>query len=314
MSDTSVIKETIETRVNTDLTRVSDYFALLKPRVMSLVVFTGLVGLAVAPGSLHPVLAFTALLCIAVGAGASGAINMWYDADIDVIMERTKSRPIPAGRVSAKEALAFGTVLSVASVVLMGLAINYVAAALLAITIAFYVFIYTIWLKRRTPQNIVIGGAAGAFPPVIGWLATGAPLTLEPLVLFAIIFLWTPPHFWALALLRRSDYERAGVPMLPVTHGEPATRKQILIYSLVLAPVGVLPWLLGFSGPAYGLVAIVLGAIFVLLAWRTFRPRDDEEVRRAPRQLFAYSILYLFVLFAALAVEHWLSMLVAGWS
>ena len=208
MSDTSLGKEAIETRVNTDLTRVSDYFALLKPRVMSLVVFTGVVGLVVAPGTLHPVLAITALLCIAIGAGASGAINMWFDADIDAVMERTQERPIPAGRVSANEALAFGTVLSVASVVLMGLAVNYVAAALLALTIAFYVFVYTMWLKRRTPQNIVIGGAAGAFPPMIGWAAVTGDVSAESLILFAIIFMWTPPHFWALSLWRDIDDSR----------------------------------------------------------------------------------------------------------
>ena len=251
MSDTSVIKETITTRALSEPARVGDYFALLKPRVMSLVVFTGLVGMAVAPGTLHPVLAFTALLCIAVGAGASGAINMWYDADIDAIMERTKERPIPAGRVSANEALAFGTVLSVASVVLMGLAVNYVAAFLLAVTISFYVFVYTMWLKRRTPQNIVIGGAAGAFPPMIGWAAVSGDVSVESMVLFAIIFMWTPPHFWALSLWRDIDYAKAGVPMLPVVAGREATRKQIVLYSILLFPVAIMPYFLGYAGIFY---------------------------------------------------------------
>ncbi|WP_415776486.1 heme o synthase [Sneathiella sp. HT1-7] len=293
------MKDTIETRVSSDLTRVSDYFALLKPRVMSLVVFTGLVGLAVAPGTIHPVLAFTALLCIAVGAGASGAINMWYDADIDAVMERTKERPIPAGRVSANEALAFGTVLSVASVVLMGLAVNYVAAALLALTIGFYVFIYTMWLKRRTPQNIVIGGAAGAFPPMIGWAAVTGDVSAESLVLFAIIFMWTPPHFWALSLWRDIDYAKAGVPMLPVVAGRDVTRRQIVLYSALLFPVAVMPYFLGYAGIVYGVGATLLSGLFLLLSLKVWRAKDEESAK----QLFAYSLLYLFLLFAMLLGE-----------
>ncbi|MDF2365767.1 MAG: heme o synthase [Sneathiella sp.] len=299
MSDTSLIKDTIETRVSSDLTRVSDYFALLKPRVMSLVVFTGLVGLAVAPGNIHPVLAFTALLCIAVGAGASGAINMWYDADIDAVMERTKERPIPSGRVSANEALAFGTVLSVASIVLMGLAVNYVAAALLALTIGFYVFVYTMWLKRRTPQNIVIGGAAGAFPPMIGWAAVTGDVSAESLVLFAIIFMWTPPHFWALSLWRDIDYAKAGVPMLPVVAGRDVTRRQIVLYSALLFPVAVMPYLLGYAGIVYGVGSALLSGLFLLLSLKVWRARDEASAK----QLFAYSLLYLFLLFAILLGE-----------
>ncbi|MZR29233.1 protoheme IX farnesyltransferase [Sneathiella sp. DP05] len=294
------MKETIETRAHSDLARVSDYFALLKPRVMSLVVFTGLVGLVVAPGEIHPVLAFTALLCIAIGAGASGAINMWYDADIDAVMERTKERPIPAGRVSASEALAFGTVLSVASVVLMGLAINYVAAALLALTIGFYVFIYSMWLKRRTPQNIVIGGAAGAFPPMIGWAAVTGDVSAESLVLFAIIFMWTPPHFWALSLWRDIDYAKAGVPMLPVVAGRDVTRRQIVLYSVLLCPVAVMPYFLGYAGAVYGIGATLLSGLFLLLALKVWRSKDEESAK----QLFAFSLLYLFLIFATLLGEN----------
>ena len=284
--------------------RPADYFALLKPRVMSLVVFTGLVGMVLAPGSLHPVLAITALLCIAIGAGASGAINMWYDADIDAVMSRTKARPIPQGRITAEEALGFGAVLAVGSVLVMGLAVNWVAAAILALTIGFYVFIYTMWLKRRTPQNIVIGGAAGAFPPMIGWAAVSGDLSLLPILLFAIIFMWTPPHFWALALYRSDDYARAGVPMLPVVAGDRETRRQILIYSLLLVPLTLSPWALGLAGPLYGAVAAVLGGFFLLLAWRIWRSSDE----RPAKHMFAYSILYLFLLFALLLAERGL-----GW-
>ncbi|WP_340150790.1 heme o synthase [uncultured Sneathiella sp.] len=300
MSDTSLGKEAIETRVNTDLTRVSDYFALLKPRVMSLVVFTGVVGLVVAPGTLHPVLAITALLCIAIGAGASGAINMWFDADIDAVMERTQERPIPAGRVSANEALAFGTVLSVASVVLMGLAVNYVAAALLALTIAFYVFVYTMWLKRRTPQNIVIGGAAGAFPPMIGWAAVTGDVSAESLILFAIIFMWTPPHFWALSLWRDIDYAKAGVPMLPVVAGRDVTRRQIVLYSALLFPIAVMPYVLGYAGVFYGAAAAVLSGLFLVMSLKVWRKKDEESAK----QMFAFSLLYLFLIFATLLGEN----------
>ena len=252
---------------------VGDYVALLKPRVMSLVVFTALVGLARAPGDLHPVLAFTALLCIAVGAGAAGCLNMWWDADIDARMTRTAGRPIPAGRVQPGEALAFGLVLAVASVVVLGLTVGLLAAALLAFTIFFYAVIYTMWLKRRTPQNIVIGGAAGALPPVIAWAAASGSIGVESLVLFLIVFFWTPPHFWALALLRKDEYARAGVPMLPVVAGDNATRTQILIYSLILAPLGTAPALLGFAGLAYGIAAGALGLVFLALAVAVWRKR-----------------------------------------
>ena len=283
---------------------VADYVALLKPRVMSLVVFTGFVGLYLAPGSIHPVLGAIAILCIAIGAGASGAINMWYDRDIDAVMSRTQSRPIVRGRIDPEAALAFGTVLSGFSVMVMGLAVNWAAAALLAITIGFYVFIYTLWLKRSTPQNIVIGGAAGAFPPMIGWAAVTGGISLESVVLFAIIFMWTPPHFWALSLYRCEDYARAGVPMLPVVSGKPETRRQILIYSLLLAPLAVLPWYLGMTGALYGGGSILLGAIFLTGAWRIWRIGDGPRADTAARQLFAYSILYLFLIFALLILDR----------
>src|SRR5262252_10867133 len=239
---------------------VGDYIALMKPRVMSLVVFTAFVGLLVAPGHLHPVLGVGALICIAVGAGAAGALNMWYDADIDALMARTARRPIPAGRVTRGEALGFGMTLAVGSVAVLGLATNWLAAGLLAFTIFFYVAVYTMWLKRSTPQNIVIGGAAGAFPPMIGWAAATGGTGLEAVFLFLIIFLWTPPHFWALALCRADDYARAGIPMLPVVAGTRETRRQILIYALVLAPLGVAPWIAGYAGPLYGAVAAIAGA------------------------------------------------------
>ncbi len=279
--------------------RVADFVALLKPRVMSLVVFSGLAGVIVAPGSLHPVLAAVAVLCIAVAAGAAGAINMWYDRDIDAVMERTRRRPIPTGRVAPEEALAFGVVLSLFSVMLMGVAVNWTAAALLALANGFYVFVYTIWLKRRTPQNIVIGGAAGAFPPMIGWAAVTGSVGLESLVLFLIIFLWTPPHFWALALYRDGDYARAGVPMLPVVAGRPATRRQILIYTLILLPLAPLPALLGVAGATYGIAAVLLGGLFAVLALRIQRDHSD----RAARGLFGFSILYLFALFALMIAD-----------
>src|SRR5436190_3845712 len=273
---------------------VGDFFALLKPRVMSLVVFTAFVGLVRAPVPMHLVLAFTALLCIAVGAGASGALNMWYDADIDARMQRTSTRPIPAGRVLPGEALGFGLTLAVFSVVILSLFVNPVAGALLAFTIFFYLVIYTMWLKRSTPQNIVIGGAAGAFPPMIGWAAATGGVSLESVLLFLIIFFWTPPHFWALSLYRADDYARAGIPMLPVVSGERETRRQILIYTLLLAPLGVAPWFIGLTGPVYGVVAIVGGAIMLALAIRILSDRSDRTAKR----LFAFSILYLFLLFA----------------
>jgi protoheme IX farnesyltransferase len=284
------------------LASVGDYIALMKPRVMSLVVFTALVGLAVAPGSLHPVTGFTALLCIAVGAGAAGALNMWYDADIDAVMTRTARRPVPMGRVRPGEALAFGLTLGSFAVVVLGLLVNWVAAALLAFTIFFYVVVYTVWLKRLTPQNIVIGGAAGAFPPMIGWAATTGSVSLEPVLLFLIIFFWTPPHFWALALYRTSDYARAGIPMLPVVAGDTSTRRQILLYTLILVPLGVAPWLFGYTGALYGVTAIGAGAIMIALGWQVLRERPPAE--SASRKLFAFSILYLFLLFAVLLVER----------
>ncbi len=286
-----------------------DWFALLKPRVMTLVVFTGLVGLLIAPGYLHPVLGFTAVLCIAVASGAAGAINMWYDRDIDAVMRRTAGRPIPGGRIAAGEALGFGIVLAVASVVVMALATNLVAAAVLAGSIAFYVFIYTMWLKRRTPQNIVIGGAAGAFPPVIGWAAVTGHVGIMPLLLFAIVFLWTPPHFWSLSLYMEGDYERAGVPMLPVVAGPRVTRGQILLYAAVLAPFAVLPWPLGYAGPVYGVTAAVLGAGFLYHAVRVWRDAQDMRgaslTKDAPaRAAFRFSLIYLAILFLAVALDR----------
>jgi protoheme IX farnesyltransferase len=284
------------------LATVGDYIALMKPRVMSLVVFTALVGLAVAPGSLHPVAAFTALLCIAVGPGAAGALNMWYDADVDALMTRTARRPVPMGRVRPGEALAFGLTLGSFAVVTLGLLVSWVASALLAFTIFFYVVIYTIWLKRSTPQNIVIGGAAGAFPPMIGWASVTGSLSFEPVLLFLIIFFWTPPHFWALALYRTEDYARARIPMLPVVSGDASTRRQIMFYTLILVPLGVAPWALGYTGALYGVTAIVTGAIMVVLGWQVFR--ESRPAERASRNLFAFSILYLFLLFAVLLVER----------
>jgi protoheme IX farnesyltransferase len=271
---------------------------------MFLVVFTALVGLVVAPVPMHPVLAVAALVCIAVGAGASGALNMWYDADIDARMARTASRPVPKGALAPNEALAFGTVLGIGSVICLGLMVNWVAAGLLAFTIAFYVFVYTMWLKRVTPQNIVIGGAAGAVPPMIGCAAATGTVSLESFVMFLIIFVWTPPHFWALALIRSADYRRAGVPMLPVTHGADETRRQILIYSCLLVPLAMVPSIIGLGGPLYTLVAAIFGAFFLVFAYDCYREREGETAERAAKNLFAYSILYLFVLFAVLLVEH----------
>jgi protoheme IX farnesyltransferase len=279
--------------------RVSDYAALLKPRVMSLVVFTGFVGLHLAPGHLHPVLAAVAVLCIAVGAGASGAINMWYDHDIDALMSRTKNRPIPAGRMAPGDALGFGCFLAGTSVVLMGLAVNWVAAALLALTIAFYVFVYTIWLKRRTPQNIVIGGAAGALPPIVGWAAVTGDVAPAAVALFALIFFWTPPHFWALALYRTGDYAKAGVPMLPVVAGARATKRQMLLYTLVLWPCALAPYYLGVAGAVYVGAALALSAAFTGLAVKVWL----DPTQRSARQMFGFSILYLFLLFALLLID-----------
>jgi protoheme IX farnesyltransferase len=276
-----------------------DFFALLKPRVMSLVVFTAFVGLIAAPVAVNPFIAITAILSIAIGAGASGALNMWYDADIDRLMKRTAGRPVPSGRVKPGEALAFGLVLSVLSVMTLGAFVDWLAASLLAFTIFFYAVVYTMWLKRWTPQNIVIGGAAGAFPPVIGWVAATGSVSLEPIVLFLIIFLWTPPHFWALALFKADEYGRAGIPMMPNVAGVASTRRQIFAYSVVVALVGVLPWLLGYVGAGYGVVAAVLGAGFVWYAWQVLRMADADQVMRPAKMLFAYSLLYLFAIFAA---------------
>jgi len=282
---------------------LSDYLALLKPRVMSLVIFTALTGMVIAPAHLHPLLAAVSLLAIAVGAGAAGALNMWFDADIDRIMRRTRGRPVPMGRVTPGEALGFGATLSVGAVTVLGFAANYLAAALLAFTIFFYAVVYTMWLKRWTPQNIVIGGAAGALPPVIGWTAITGTIGWESLVLFAIIFLWTPPHFWALALYKADEYERAGVPMLPVVAGVARTRREILIYSVILALAGMAPTVLGFAGILYGAVAAVAGVLFVAAAVRVYRSREGAAGERAARELFAYSILYLFLLFAVMLAE-----------
>ena len=278
---------------------VRDYFALLKPRVMTLVVFTGVVGLTLAPGHLHPVLALAAVLSIAVGAGASGAINMWYERDVDALMNRTRGRPLVRGKIAPAEALTFGVVLSLFSIMLLGLATNWVAAFWLAVASAFYVFVYTIWLKRRTPQNIVIGGAAGAFPPVIGWAAVTGHAPLEAWLLFALIFFWTPPHFWALALYRSDDYARAGIPMLPVVKGKRHTKWQMLAYTLLLLPLSVAPVYVGLSSWLYGAVAVAISLAFIGHAVRVLHHEGDA----APRAMFFFSLFYLFILFAALWLD-----------
>ncbi len=285
-----------------------DYFALLKPRVMSLVIFTALVGIVAAPGSIHPWLGAVALLAIAVGAGASGALNMWYDADIDAVMQRTASRPVPRGAILPGEALGFGLTLAAGSILVLGLLVNWVAGLLLAFTIFFYAVIYTIWLKRRTPQNIVIGGAAGAFPPMIGWAAVTGGIDPGSIALFLIIFMWTPPHFWALALWREGDYAKAGIPMLPVVAGPDETRKQILIYSLILVAVTFLPSLLGATGLFYSVAAGALGAAFLHYAWQVYRRRDGAAADRACKKLFGFSILWLFLIFASVLVERGLGL------
>jgi protoheme IX farnesyltransferase len=280
---------------------IGDYVALTKPRVMSLVVFTALVGLMVAPGDIDPFAGVVAVLCIAAGAGAAGALNMWYDADIDALMARTAMRPIPSGRVSRLEALVFGLMLAVGAVLSLGTLLNMAAAALLAFTIFFYVVVYTMWLKRRTPQNIVIGGAAGALPPVIGWVAAAGNLGFEPLILFLIIFLWTPPHFWALSLNLAGDYARAGVPMLPVVAGRAETKRQILLYSVLLVAVSLLPWASGFAGAIYGAAAAMLGTVMIFLSWQVRRSSDRE--RQPARRLFVFSMLYLVLLFGVLLMN-----------
>ena len=284
-----------------------DYFALTKPRVMSLVVFTGLCGLLAAPQAIHPVLGFTAVLCIALGAGGAAALNQWWEADIDAGMKRTAARPIPAGRMGSLEARDFGIVLSAASVGIMGLAVGWLAAAILAVSILYYAVVYTIWLKPRTPQNIVIGGGAGAFPPLIGWVAATGDVTLMPVLLFAIIFVWTPPHFWALALFVQTDYAKVGIPMLPVVAGEAETRRQILIYTVALLIVSLLPWWTGGTGWIYGGAALLLSGTFLLLALPVAMRRAAEGDRMKPeKRLFGYSVLYLFALFAALVADRML--------
>jgi len=293
--------------------QAGDYVALLKPRVMSLVVFTAFVGLVTAQVSVNPFIAFVAIAAIAVGAGASGALNMWYDADIDAVMSRTVSRPIPAGRVLPGEALAFGLFLSAFSVMTLGLVANWLAASLLAFTIFFYAVVYTMWLKRWTPQNIVIGGAAGAFPPMIGWAAATGHIGIESVVQFLIIFLWTPPHFWALALFKSEDYGRAGVPMMPNVAGEASTKRQIFAYAVLVAVVGVVPTLLGHAGYAYGIFASLLGAGFVWYAWKVLRMPESDRGMGAAKGLFAYSILYLFAVFSALLGDSVLARMGAGW-
>lgn len=294
MSDTLAIPDQPEASVR-------DYFTLLKPKVMSLVVFTGFAGMWVAPGfsGLHPVIAATAVLCIALGAGAAGAINMWYDRDIDAVMKRTKNRPIPLGRMAPDEALSFGVVLSLFSVMTMGVAVNWTAAALLGIANLFYVFVYTMWLKRRTPQNIVIGGAAGAFPPMIGWAAVTGDITVASFVLFAIIFFWTPPHFWALSLFANEDYKRAKIPMLPVVAGERTTKIQMMAYTLLLVPLSVAPYILGIAGIGYGIFAFALSVFFLFTNFRVLTDKTD----RSARLMFGYSVFYLFALFAALMID-----------
>ena len=282
-----------------------DIFALTKPRVMSLVVFTALCGLLASRAPIDPVIGFTAILCIALGAGAAGALNQWYEADLDAKMKRTAKRPLPAGRMERTTALHFGVGLSVFSVLLLGLATNWLAAAILAVSILFYAVVYTMWLKPSTPQNIVIGGAAGAFPPLLGWAAATGDVSTLPAMLFVIIFLWTPPHFWALAMFVKTDYAAAGIPMLPVTAGARATRQQILLYSLVLAGCAVAPWPLGLTGAIYGVAAAALNLVFVVLAVRVWRNRATEPEGMAPeKKLFAFSILYLFLLFGALVVDR----------
>jgi protoheme IX farnesyltransferase len=296
--------------------RAPDFFVLMKPRVMSLAVFTAFVGLTIAPNHLDPLLASVAIVAIAVGAGAAGVLNMWYDADIDALMTRTARRPIPRGKISRTEALVFGLILACGAVVVLALALNIKAATLLAVAIFFYVVVYTMWLKRQTPQNIVIGGAAGALPPVIGWAAATGSISLEPLTLFLIVLLWTPPHFWALSLNRAEEYARAGVPMLPVVAGKIATTRQILIYSVLLLAISILPCALGFGSLLFGTVAVSCGAIFVALACQLHRSKGTD--RRAAQRLFAFSILYLFMLFAALLAENlgnrWSSALLAAGS
>lgn len=285
-----------------------DFFALTKPRVMSLVIFTGLCGLLAAPGDIHPVLGFTAILCIALGAGGAAALNQWWEADLDAGMKRTAGRPLPSGRLDRTDARDFGIALSVASVGIMGLAIGWLTAAILAVSIVYYAVIYTIWLKPRTPQNIVIGGGAGAFPPMIGWVAVTGDITLMPVLLFAVIFFWTPPHFWALALFVQSDYAKVGIPMMPVVRGQRSTRRQILVYSVILVPIAATPWLIGGTGAVYGIAAVALSLAFLLMALPVaFRTSAEGDSMKPEKRLFGFSIIYLFALFAALVIDRLLA-------
>ncbi|WP_370033224.1 heme o synthase [Qipengyuania mesophila] len=282
-----------------------DFFALTKPRVMSLVIFTGLCGLLAAPGSIHPVLGFTAILCIALGAGGAAALNQWWEADIDAGMKRTSARPLPAGRMNRTDARDFGVLISCASVVIMGLGVNWLAAAILALSIVYYAVIYTIWLKPRTPQNIVIGGGAGAFPPMIGWVAVTGDITLMPVLLFLIIFMWTPPHFWALALFVKTDYANVGIPMMPVVRGEKSTRRQIFAYAVLLVPVAAAPWFIGGTSYVYGIAALALSLAFLALSLPVaFRQTGETDTMKPEKRLFGFSIIYLFALFAALVVDR----------
>jgi len=303
----------LEAGAGLSLARTSDYVVLLKPRVMSLVVFTALVGLVMAPGRMNPVLAALAILCIAIGGGASGALNMWYDADIDAVMKRTRSRPIPAGVVTRGQVLVFGLALSGFSVLVMGVFINWFSAAFLAFTIFFYAVIYTIWLKRSTPQNIVIGGAAGAFPPMIGWAAATGTVSLESMVLFLIIFLWTPPHFWALSLFTAMEYEAARIPMMPNVRGEKSTKNQILSYAVIMTLVGLLPYGMGFAGPVYGFSALVLDLVFVVYSWQLRHAQSREKTIAAARKLFFFSLFYLTALFTVLLAEALAVRALAAW-
>ena len=282
-----------------------DFYALTKPRVMSLVIFTGLCGLLAAPGSIHPIIGFTAVLCIALGAGGAAALNQWWEADIDAGMKRTAARPLPAGRMNRTDARDFGIAISAASVFVMAVGVNYLAAAILLVSIIYYAVVYTIWLKPRTPQNIVIGGGAGAFPPVIGWVAVTGEITLMPVLLFAIIFMWTPPHFWALALFVQSDYAKVGIPMMPVVKGETSTRRQILIYAILLVPIAAAPWFIGGTGAIYGIAALALSIAFLALSLPVaLRHTGEADTMRPEKRLFAFSVLYLFALFAALVVDR----------
>ena len=301
MSSKSVINELNKSESQSSL---EDFISLLKPRVMSLAVFTSVSGLLLSPATLHPFLCILSIFCISLGAGASGAINMWFDRDIDKMMERTKNRPIPSKKIMAGDALGFGIILSLVSVIILGLSVNYFAAFLLALSISFYIFIYTIWLKRRTPQNIVIGGAAGAFPPVIGWACATGDISSFPIILFVLIFIWTPPHFWALALYKDTEYSRAKIPMLPVIKGQRKTKQQILAYSLLLFLVSLSPYYLGFSGVIYLYFSIILGGYFVYLAYKVFKSDDKVKTIYAPK-LFKFSILYLYLVFLILVIDKY---------